>query len=238
MKQNKKAQLVFRNEWKHSMDHMDYIIIRSRLAEIADESLYAGLGGSYRVRSLAFTEPGAENRTDILSSIGRKESFRIRYYNENKDYIRLEKKTRVGGKTNKQSAVLTEQECRDIIDGRLDWMAESEEPLVVEFYAALSTGKIEVQTVADYQREAFVYRPCNVRITLDSGLKAGISPDQFFSLESEPSLNAAEARKEAVIMEVKYDCFLPEIIRAAIRVKERKETSFARYEARHAFGQV
>lgn len=235
MKQNKKGQLIFRNEWKHSMDRTDYITIRSRLAAIADQSMYAGLGGSYRVRSLAFVDLGEEKRVDLLSSIGRKETFRIRYYNENADYIRMEKKTRVGGKTNKQSAVLTEEECRSILDGDTNWMAHSEEPLFIEFYEKQRRGELAAQTVADYQREAFVYRPCNVRITMDSSLKTGIPPELFLELGENPG-TGMQGEKEAVIMKVKYDCFMPEIIRSAIKVSEKRPTSFSRYEVRHAFG--
>lgn len=243
MSNNNKGQLIFRNEWKHSMDQTDYIIIRSRLAGIAEDSMYAGLGGMYRVRSLAFAEQGDAKRPELLASIGKKESFRIRYYNENLDYIRLEKKTRVGGKSNKQSAPLTEQECRSILSGDVDWMADSEEPLLEEFYQKMKSGKIAAQSVADYQREAFVYRPCNVRITMDSRLHTGILPQSFLDLnemggsDSERT-SSAEMRKEAVLMEVKYDCFLPEVIRAAIRIKSQRSSSFSRYETRHAYGQV
>lgn len=234
MKQNKTEELIFRNEWKHSMGHMDYMTIRSRLAAIAEESLYAGLGGKYRVKSLSFVEPHQEERTDILSSIGRREAFRIRFYNENMDFIRLEKKTHVGAKTNKQSAVLTEGECRSILGGEFEWMSTSENSLILEFYGQLKSGKLTPVTAADFQREAFVYKPCNVRITMDSGLQTGIGVEDFLNL----SCSEMGERKEAILMEVKYDCFLPELIRGAIRVKEKRPSSFSRYEARHAFGQA
>ena len=72
----KKEQLIFRNEWKHSMTQRDYITIRSRLAEIAESSMYAGLGGMYRVRSLAFVEPEEEKKMDLLLPLGRKDVYK------------------------------------------------------------------------------------------------------------------------------------------------------------------
>ncbi len=255
MKKEKREQLIFRNEWKHSMDQTDYLTIRNRLASIAGDSMYAGLGGMYRVRNLTFTQTDGDRHPDLLSSIGRRESFRIRYYNENTDYIRLEKKTRVGGKTNKQSVPLSEEECRRILAGDTEWMAESVEPLMKEFYARISSGELKAQTVADFRREAFVYRPCNVRITMDSRLETGIPAERFLDLDwrrqnaadTAPAQSAVtgdglgyslKQQKEAVIMEIKYDCFLPEVIRAAIRVTQKRPSSFARYEARHAYGQM
>lgn len=233
MREKEKKQMMFRNEWKHSVNRSDYMTIRNRLSVIAKDNIHAGLGGKYRVRSLRFEEPEEEKKKGLINAISKKESFRIRFYNENTEYIRLEKVIRINGKCGKLSARLTENECRKILSGQLDWMEDSEEPLIAEFYGRLAQNGCRPGSVVDCQREAFVYRSCNVRITMDSEIRSGIPAAELLNIRDTAGF---VPEKEAVILEVKYDCFLPEIIRSAIRVKEPSQSSFSRYEARHVFG--
>ena len=51
--------------------------------------------------------------------------------------------------------------------------------------------------MVDYDREAFVWQPGNIRVTLDSDIRAGLSPERFLS-PGVPELTAAEA-----VLEVK-----------------------------------
>ena len=59
-------------------------------------------------------------------------------------------------------------------------------------------GRVKnLRTVVDYDREAFVWQPGNIRVTLDSDIRAGLSPERFLS-PGVPELTAAEA-----VLEVK-----------------------------------
>ena len=85
----------------------------------------------------------------------------------------------------------------------------------------------------DYLREPFIYGPGNVRITFDTEIKSGLYSTDFFNIDV-PKIDATEPGQ--LLMEVKYDAYLPEIIQMAIQVNERPKTSFSKYEACRRFG--
>ena len=58
-----------------------------------------------------------------------------------------------------------------------------------------------------YTREAFLYAPGNVRVTLDGDIRAG-APERFLIPQKLlPALGGL------AVVEVKYDAFLPEIVK-------------------------
>lgn len=63
----------------------------------------------------------------------------------------------------------------------------------------------------DYIREPFVYGPGNVRVTLDHQLRTGLRCVDFLN----PECITIPARDATAILEVKWDAFLPDVIRDA-----------------------
>lgn len=51
-----------------------------------------------------------------INVYSRREKFRIRYYNDNFDFIRLEKKSKVNNLCTKFSAPLTKEQCEKILN--------------------------------------------------------------------------------------------------------------------------
>ena len=108
-----------RHEYKHQINYEDYLVIRSRLRMLARPDSHAGVDGKYLIHSLYFDNFSDRALREKIDGVDRREKFRIRYYNENTDYIRLEKKSKLRGLCEKQSAKLTREEvmriCRDPI---------------------------------------------------------------------------------------------------------------------------
>ncbi|MFQ9894513.1 MAG: hypothetical protein ACLRWH_15505, partial [Emergencia sp.] len=59
----------------------------------------------------------------------------------------------------KRSAALTRSQMEDIIDGRIEFMKFSANPLIVEFYAKLKGQQLKPRKMVIYDREAFIYPP-------------------------------------------------------------------------------
>ena len=78
-----------------------------------------------------------------------------------------------------------------------------------------------------YDREAFVFGPANVRVTLDRNIRAGYIPEAV--LNGGPSLPADDTG--LTVLEIKYDEFLPDIVRMAVQVPGRKTQSYSKYAA-------
>lgn len=220
----------FRHEWKHEISYSDLLTLRQRLRVVARPDPHA-VNGRYEIRSLYFDTPSDKALREKLSGVSRREKFRIRYYNGDTSVIRLEKKSKLGGLGNKQSAVISAPEAEAILHGELDWMMDSGRPLVRELYSKMRTQLLRPRTIVDYTREPYVYPPGNVRVTMDHGIRTGLDCTAF--LEPCVTVPAGEA---PIILEVKWDAFLPEIIRDAIQLEGRRASAFSKYAQCRIYG--
>lgn len=223
--------MQFRHEYKHELNYGDYLVIRSRLNAVMQKDPHLSEKGFYQIRSLYFDNASDKALREKVSGISEREKFRIRCYDGNLDFIRLEKKVKRGGLGYKVSASITREEVQRLLDGDTSWMASSQEALILELYSKMKTQGLRPKTIVDYTREPFVYAAGNVRVTLDYDIRTGI-------LDSNMLTNpvTVPASPGTVILEVKYDNFLPDIIRDAVQLGCRAETAFSKYEACRIYG--
>lgn len=80
--------------------------------------------------------------------------------------MRLEKKSKINGLCKKVSCKITAEECQKIIDGDIEFMKDSEEALMREFYAKMKYQLLRPKCIVAYHRECYVYAPGNVRVTI------------------------------------------------------------------------
>lgn len=216
----------YRHEWKHEINVSDMIAIRQRLKAVAKPDIHA-VDGKYFIRSLYFDNLADKALREKLDGVNMREKFRIRYYNGDTSLIHLEKKSKLNGLGSKESAALTAEEAQAIVDGRLDWMVNSGRPLVQELYAKMKSQGLRPKTIVDYTREPFVFGPGNVRVTLDYDIRTGLRCVDFLNTDcvTVPAPNAP------IILEVKWDEFLPGIIRDAVQLTGRRSAAFSKYAA-------
>ena len=202
------------------------IAIRQRMRAIAEPDSHA-VDGKYLIRSLYFDTPGDKALFEKQNGVSRRNKFRIRYYNGDKSVIHLEKKCKVGGLGLKVSANLSEDQAQKIVDGDTSWMMNSDDELVKELYTHMINEGLAPKVIVDYTREPFIYRPGNVRVTLDYNIRTGLGCTDFLNTEC-ITIPAAQG---TCVMEVKWDNFLPEIIRDAVQLPYGRTGSFSKYEA-------
>lgn len=222
--------MQYRHEWKHELTWLDLLNIRQRLRAVAQPDPHAA-EGCYQIRSLYFDTLSDRALREKLDGVNRREKFRIRYYNHDLSVIHLEKKSKLNGLGTKVSAALTAAEAQAIVDGNWDWMALSGRPLVEELYSKLRTG-LRPRTIVDYTREPFVYPPGNVRVTFDYNIRTGLSCTDFLN----PECVTIPAGDAPILMEVKWDAYLPDIIRDAVQVPGRHAAAFSKYAQCRIYG--
>ena len=145
--------------------------------------------------------------------------------------IHLEKKSKIDHLGNKQSAPLTAQQAQMIVDGDTEWMIESEHMLIRELYSKMKTQGIAPKTIVDYTREPFIYPAGNVRVTLDYNVRSGMRCTDFL----DPDCVTVPV-SDSIILEVKWNGFLPDIIRDAVALADRREGAFSKYAACRIYG--
>lgn len=214
------------------LSHGDAAILRARLRAALRHDANAGENGEYVVRSLYFDTPRDRALREKIDGVNHREKYRIRLYNGNTDVIHLERKSKHNGLGYKESASLTAAQAQAIIDGDIEWMIGGGDPLLMNLFSRMRGELLRPRTIVEYTREPFVYRPGNVRITLDSRLHTGLSSTDFLTTDV-PLVPAGDLQ---TLLEVKYDAFLPQHIRDLLQLNGRGVTAFSKYAACRIYG--
>ena len=224
--------MQYRNEIKHVITAADRAAICASLRAVARLDPHAGAKGCYRIRSLYFDNLADKALREKLDGVNEREKFRIRYYDGDTSLIHLEKKVKRGGLGYKLSETITEEEARRIVQGDVGWMATSGRGLLIELYAKMKSQGLRPRTIVDYERIPFVYGPGNVRVTIDYNIRTALHCTDFLNPNC-PTISAGDA---PIILEVKWDDFLPTPIRHAVQVKGRSASAYSKYAACRIYG--
>ena len=221
----------YRHEWKHELNYPDLLSLRSRLRAVMEPDPHT-IDGKYCIRSLYFDNLNDKALREKIDGVNMREKFRIRYYNGDTSLIHLEKKSKLNGLGTKISAPLTAEEAQRIVENDIDWMLASEFPLVREFYCKMRYQGMRPKTIVDYTREPFIYRPGNVRVTLDYDIRTGLLCTDFLN----PDNVTIPAGDAPILMEVKWDEFLPTVIRDIVQMPGRRAAAFSKYAQCRIYG--
>ena len=225
---------LYRHELKYKIPYADYLAMRSRLGKIMKSDTHARADGTYLIRSIYFDNGDDKALREKAEGYQKREKFRIRYYNDDLSHIVLEKKIKTGRLTQKFDAVITEDECRRLLSGDRTWMKEHPDDLVRELYAKMNWQGLRPRLVVSYVREPYTYRAGNVRITFDSQIRTSLFNREFLSGDR-TDISAADTPGD-IILEVKYDAFLPEIIQDLIQTRGIRQEAFSKYASCRRYG--
>ena len=224
------TQPVFRHEWKHLITWEDMLLLRTRLKAVAKADVHS-VDGKYHIRSLYFDNYADRVLREKIDGVNVREKYRIRYYNGDPSVIFLEKKCKQNGLGYKLQARLSAAEARAITDGNVSWMKDTHDGLITQFYSAICSQGLRPKTIVDYIREPYTYEPGNVRVTLDYDIRTGLNCVDFLN----PDCIMIPAGDE-IVLEVKWDEFLPSVIRSVVQLDDARTTSFSKNQACRRFG--
>lgn len=213
-----------RHELKFYINPLDYIELRTRLLVVAKPDENSETRDGYKIRNLYFDNYADKVVMEKLSGQAKREKFRIRYYKDDPSFIRLEKKSKYNRLVYKEYANITTEQCNLLLNCKYSHLKQSENPLLLELYSKIHYEILRPRIIVDYQREAYVYPMGKVRITIDSNIRTTNKVMGFFN----PGLVTIPAA-EAIILEVKYDNFIPAVIQDIIQIDSRNQTEFSKY---------
>ncbi len=222
----------FRHEYKHEISYGDMLCIKQNLSAVAQLDSNA-INGSYKIRSLYFDNVYDQALREKLDGVDHREKFRLRYYNDDPTaVIHLEKKSKQNGLCNKIMTEVSVEEAQRIVDGDVDWMRKDKRALLVELYSKMNAEGLRPKTIVDYERIPYIYGPGNVRVTLDYDIRTGLRAVDFLDTQI---LMVPVMMEQAAILEVKWDEFLPDIIRTACGLRSRRAGAYSKYAASRMF---
>ena len=222
----------FRHEQKYFISHAEAAALTDRLSQVLPFDRYSLEGGKYLISSVYFDTRYDRSLDAVNDGLLMRKKYRIRSYNHSDDFISLERKSKRGPLCRKESIRIDRETYDDIMYNGGKKLKELEKPLADEFYDMIRFEGYIPKTIVEYTRRAFVSDISNVRITLDSFVKgSSTGVDMFYDC---PTL-VYTLPPCYVVLEVKYDHFLPDFIRNLLPAEASMQTSVSKYVCGRTF---
>lgn len=195
----------YRHELKFKISNGCAEVLKSQLSLILDKDKNALSDGSYVIKSLYFDDINSNSYYEKLDGVLYRKKFRIRTYNDDDNFIRLEKKMKHNNLTSKEQMLISKGIYSKILDGKINEI-KNPEGLLKEFLNDIKLKGLFPSIIVEYNRVAFIYPVSDVRITFDSNIKSGLYNYDLFDDKS-PTYRVIENDKQ--VLEVKYNEVLP-----------------------------
>lgn len=218
--------MQFRHELKQEITYADMLILRPRLRAVMQQDAHT-IEGRYKIRSLYFDNLNDKALKEKVDGVNIREKFRIRYYNGDTSLINLEKKSKINGLCRKEGVRLSIEQTEDILKGNYLWMSQSSESLIRELYFKVLHSGLHPKTIVDYVREPYIFGPGNVRVTLDYNIRTGLTATDFLN----ESCITIPIGDNPIILEIKWDEYLPDIVKDVIQLMHGRIGAFSKYAA-------
>ena len=213
-----------RHELKYIISYRDYYELSTRALDFMRHDDH-GDNGRYFIRSLYLDDVLLSDYNQKMDGWSRRRKYRIRIYDLSGEIIKFEIKDKFDSCISKVSDTITLDEYDSIVCGDFDFVSDiifsnSDEGGRKALRMAYVDNAMKIltpQVVVDYDREVFICDEGNVRMTFDMNLRAGQGTGDIFDRHL-PTVPAYDSGK--MILEVKYDDYLPSFIRRLLRSKK------------------
>ncbi len=211
----------FRNEIKYSITNNDFYIIDHNLKVLLKKDSNCK-GEFYTISSIYFDNYSRTSYNQVKNGISERWKYRIRFYNYDDSYIKLEKKYKVNGLTDKKSVTITRDIFDNILKNKLK-IEKSNNALLNEFIIKMKTELLRPIICIEYDRIPYIYKTGNVRVTLDYNIR--YTKDYTNLFDDQKKVYYLNDK----ILEVKYSEFLPDFIRYRLELNHLQQTSFSKF---------
>ena len=218
--------MKYRHEYKYIIDARQEAILRVRMAGLLQPDPHTDETGAYVIRSAYFDDCFDTCLNDNLLGAEPRSKFRLRYYGDDPQLIRLEKKSKRSGLTQKEFCPLTRSEAECFLSGGAPALEPDAPALKKRFFTEVRQRGLTPKTIVTYERVPFVYGGGNVRVTFDRALSSANDTERFLTRDyvTRPVLPAGQ-----LILEIKWDEMLPPFIREALQLEALQRTAFSKY---------
>ena len=167
---SEKILKVNRRELKYQLDYhtLNRLLNSARNILNPDEFM---IGDSYQVISLYFDTPNRDDLYDKINGVSNKHKLRLRIYNNDDSFIKLELKTKIGQYQNKRSLKVEREEACLLINGNAGFLLDKGK-FGLELYEMIRVNRYRPSVIVEYKRQAFKYKHFNTRVTFDSNIES------------------------------------------------------------------
>ena len=238
----------YRKELKYIVGDDVLIDVRNRISGLMRPDSHQK-GDHYKIRSIYCDSPTFRCYRENLSGVSTREKYRIRTYDCDESVVNAEIKIRHRETISKMSTRIDRELFEALISGNpviaadalnleikrrskgteqtgTDAGESSGIRTLEKYFARFAAENFSPAVIVDYERSAYVYDTCNVRITFDRNVFASCEFNRMFdkNLTGRPALDGSRH-----ILEIKYDEFLPDEIKEVLGGLRLDRTSSSKY---------
>lgn len=214
-----------RHELKYVITPIQYTMLKNRLKPFMQPDEHAGGDGNYFIRSIYFDSDRYDALNDKINGVWKRKKYRLRFYNGDSQRCMLECKAKEGSGVEKIASLVTRTQTEELLAAKIGTIMYGSDSLVKELQILMRNQRFKPVVMVDYLREAYVYPVSTLRITFDKEVAAG-------------SVNDCLTKKRCfsnvlpygqMVLEVKYDQFIPEYISHIISSVRPVQSAVSKY---------
>lgn len=202
----------YRHEIKFIISKQMSLILKQRLALAMNvDKNSVNLDNTYFIRSLYFDDINSTAYYEKIDGVLYRKKYRIRIYNNDSSFIRLERKWKHNNMTSKDQLKISKENCINLLTNQFDNIDKEllNNSLMKEFITDIKVFGLKPSVIVDYKRLAYTYHISEVRITFDERIKSGLYNCNLFNMNR---ITYDVIDNNEVVLEVKFNEVLPEHI--------------------------
>ena len=213
---------TFRHEFKYLLSYEEMLSLRQKLNETlkTDRNI-----DGYIIRSLYFDSINDDDYYDKLGGEINRKKIRLRIYEPNADFVKLEIKAKYDIHQLKRSLIINRKAAEELINENYSVLLNYDNETAREAYAILRTGAYKPKTIIEYKRIAYT-TATTTRITFDFDIKSSNDVRKFF--DENINYNYLTTKKD-IVLEVKFDRFLEPYISNILSRYSTNQQSVSKY---------
>ena len=202
----------YRHEIKFIISKQMSLILKQRLALAMNvDKNSVNLDNTYFIRSLYFDDINSTAYYEKIDGVLYRKKYRIRIYNNDSSFIRLERKWKHNNMTSKDQLKISKENCINLLTNQFDNIDKEllNNSLMKEFITDIKVFGLKPSVIVDYKRLAYTYHISELRITFDERIKSGLYNCNLFNINR---ITYDVIDNNEVVLEVKFNEVLPEHI--------------------------
>jgi hypothetical protein len=197
---------VYRHELKYFTSFTNQKVLSEAFRSTLAPDPNGDENNEYWIRSLYFDSIENDDFYDKEIGVKSRKKIRLRIYDVEQPWVKLEIKNKDEQYMLKETASLTREESRALIRGERDFLLSTGNLTLNRVYYFMTRDIYRPAIIIDYEREAYVGSLQDIRITFDKNIRAGFVDFDIFN----PRLNLESVFEyPTMVVEVKYNRFMP-----------------------------
>jgi len=215
-----------RTENKYLISYDDAFSLYKKLDSVLSKDIHCQ-NKSYSVRSLYFDSIYNKDLNAKKNGLEHRKKIRIRLYNINDNYQKLELKEKNGIYQTKHSLKISTGQVKSLIAGDYGILREyfNTSETALKIYTIMMTGCYKPVALVEYDRIAYTHNINNTRITFDTNIR---SSETYFDIFSKTPLYS-NLYNDNVILEIKFNEQLLHFISKIFEPYNLNKTSISKY---------